>query len=139
MSRPDSLDDDPLNPKLNVSCLDFLLIELVPLAHRITSELHARDAALIARASQSYNFPHGAKALPDRTSLRSDTAERSSGGDGGGSSVVGVRGGEVDGSVVAGDGEAEGEEGKDEEEIREEVFWRLDSLGYRVGQGMVER
>jgi len=29
--------------------------------------------------------------------------------------------------------------GRDEEETREAVFWRLDRLGYRVGQGLVER
>lgn len=27
----------------------------------------------------------------------------------------------------------------DEDERREAVFWRLDALGYRVGQGLVER
>ena len=29
--------------------------------------------------------------------------------------------------------------GLDEEETRESVFWRLDSLGYRVGLGIVDR
>jgi hypothetical protein len=27
----------------------------------------------------------------------------------------------------------------DEEEEREAVFWRLEGIGYRVGQGLVER
>ncbi|EME82149.1 uncharacterized protein MYCFIDRAFT_188929 [Pseudocercospora fijiensis CIRAD86] len=66
-------EDEIINPKLNVSCLDFLLIELVPLAQRITEQLHAPGTIHM------------------------------------------------------------------DDETREAVFWRLDGLGYRVGQGLVER
>lgn len=70
---------DPYATFLNASCLDLLLIEIVPMAHRLASELavpseDAADAALI-----------------------------------------------------------------DEEEHKEAAFRRLDSLGFRVGQGLVER
>ncbi|KAL8746805.1 MAG: hypothetical protein Q9190_001210 [Brigantiaea leucoxantha] len=68
---------DPHATFLNSTCLDLLLIEMVPMAHRIVAEL----------AVQGQN---GAKPLED--------AER-----------------------------------------KDAVFRRLESLGYRVGQGLVER
>ncbi|KAL8914120.1 MAG: hypothetical protein Q9171_001236 [Xanthocarpia ochracea] len=71
---------DPHATFLNSSCFDLLLIEMVPLAHRLAEEL---------------------------------MQERS--GTGSGAQVM------------------------DEEEQREAVFRRLDALGYRVGQGLVER
>ena len=81
---------DPHATFLNSSCLDFLLIELVPLAQRLASELSV----------------HGG-------------GGKDSGGSGGG---VGHNGEELD-----------------EEEEREAVFYRLEMLGYRVGQGLAER
>lgn len=86
---------DPHATFLNSSCLDFLLIELVPLAQRLASELAV------------------------------SSAPKDSGGGGGVTSAGG-------GSVVAG-------EELDEEEEREAVFYRLEMLGYRVGQGLAER
>ncbi|PLB49536.1 BET3 family protein [Aspergillus steynii IBT 23096] len=58
---------------LNTSCLDFLLIELVPMAERLTKELAVEEKLL------------------------------------------------------------------DDDEVRETTFFRLESLGYRVGQGLAER
>lgn len=68
---------DPQAHLLNASCLDLLLIELVPMAERLAKEL-------------------------------ATTAD---------------------------------EDGKepDDEEVRETTFFRLESLGYRVGQGLAER
>lgn len=68
---------DPHATFLNASCLDLLLIEIVPMAYRIAGELSMRV-------------------------------------------------GEEKGAV-------------DEEEQREAAFRRLETLGYRVGQGLVER
>ena len=68
---------DPYATFLNASCLDLLLIEMVPMAYRLASEL----------------------SVPVRDSIRS----------------------------------------VDEDEKREAAFRRLDTLGYRVGQGLVER
>ncbi|KAL9020098.1 MAG: hypothetical protein Q9185_002655 [Variospora sp. 1 TL-2023] len=68
---------DPRATFLSSSCFDLLLIEMVPLAHRIAAELSARRK--------------------------------------GGSKTV------------------------DEEEQREAALRRLDTLGYRVGQGLLER
>ncbi|MCJ1419385.1 Trafficking protein particle complex subunit 33 [Xylographa parallela] len=68
---------DPHATFLSASCLDLLLIEIVPMAYRMASEL----------------------------------------------------------SVRAGNGKG----ATDEEEQREAAFRRLETLGYRVGQGLVER
>ncbi|KAI9826802.1 MAG: Trafficking protein particle complex subunit 33 [Thelocarpon impressellum] len=81
---------DPHASFLNSSCLDLLLIELVPMAHRL-----AREVVLSA-----------------------DDGREGEGG------------------------EPETKEGRVEfesEEERDAVFYRLDGLGYRVGQGLVER
>ena len=57
---------------------------------------------------------------------------------GGGGSVSAKSGG---GTAAAGEGGSASAGGKrmDEEEERDAVFYRLESLGYRVGQGLVER
>lgn len=109
MSRPQSEIFSPNDPALAASCLDFLLIELVPLAQRITDQLHARDQALIAdfKRSQIFSKPSPAQ---DGTVSDTNTAAASTTTNGG-----------LD------------------DETREAVFWRLDNMGYRVGQGLVER
>ncbi|THV51403.1 hypothetical protein BGAL_0112g00240 [Botrytis galanthina] len=76
---------DPTATFLNSSCLDLLLIELVPLAYRT---VHALDAP----SSPSSSSPN--PSAPPKM---------------------------------------------EEEEERERVFYRLESLGYRVGLGLVER
>ncbi|KAI5365185.1 Putative transport protein particle (TRAPP) component [Septoria linicola] len=133
-------EDDIINPKLNVSCLDFLLIELVPLAQRITDQLHARDQALIEefRRSKIFNSSNTSSsnndAAPSTTNLgaaQPTPAVATTGSTGKGAatettSAVGT-------SVIGGAPRL------DNEETREAVFWRLDGLGYRVGQGLVER
>lgn len=68
---------DPLATFLNSSCLDLLLVEMVPMAYRLADEL----------------------AMPGKDGVKS----------------------------------------ADEDEIREAAFRRLETLGYRVGQGLVER
>ena len=68
---------DPHATFLGASCLDLLLIEIVPMAYRMAAELPARA---------TYAAKH-----------------------------------------------------VDEEEQREAAFRRLETLGYRVGQGLVER
>ncbi|EGO57616.1 trafficking protein particle complex subunit 6B [Neurospora tetrasperma FGSC 2508] len=95
---------DPTARFLASSCLDFLLIELVPMAYRITNQLDSSSAE------------------PSASSV-GDDAQRGGGGGGGGGSVTG--------SVSA--------KKMDEDEERDAVFARLEGLGYRVGQGLVER
>ncbi|KAK0753028.1 transport protein particle component [Schizothecium vesticola] len=94
---------DPSARFLSSSCLDFLLIELVPMAYRVTHEV---DAA-------------AASGLP----------ETAAGGEGG---PAGNRAS----TIVSGTATATA---MDEEEERDAVFFRLEKLGYRVGQGLVER
>ncbi|KAK5654150.1 hypothetical protein OQA88_7581 [Cercophora sp. LCS_1] len=78
---------DPSARFLSASSLDFLLIELVPMAYRITAEVEAPSSS-----------PGEDDAAGAGTATRLD-----------------------------------------EDEERDAVFYRLESLGYRVGQGLVER
>lgn len=149
-------EDDIINPKLNVSCLDFLLIELVPLAQRITDQLHAREQALIeefrkskilnnasasttpaaaaaAPASSSATHPQQQQgqqqlltpATPSTTPAAAATIERSAPA----TTTTSIATGAANTTTSH----------MDNDETREAVFWRLDGLGYRVGQGLVER
>lgn len=93
---------DPGASFLSSSCLDFLLIELVPLAYRVTQE---KDTA-----------------PPESKDAAIDMASTSHGV----SSSAGV---------VTGPGSRK----MDEDEELDAVHYRLDILGYRVGQGLVER
>lgn len=94
---------------LNVSCLDLLLIEMVPLAERM-----ARRAERIGRGELGIN---------------GDDEEN----EGGPSGVEKPRG--------KGKDWKKGDDGSgvDGEVYRDAVFFRLDGLGYRVGQGLSER
>lgn len=152
-------EDDIINPKLNVSCLDFLLIELVPLAQRITDQLHAREQALIEefRKSKILNnasastTPAAAAAAPasssathqqqgqqqqlltpaapsTNTAAAAATIERSAPAPTTTTTT----------SIATGAANTTTSH-MDNDETREAVFWRLDGLGYRVGQGLVER
>ncbi|KAF2028455.1 transport protein particle component [Setomelanomma holmii] len=102
---------DPTFSLLNVSCLDLLLIELVPMAYRITADLAAREEEWLQPSKAN------------RLSGTSNDASSTVAGTGAGGPVGGAGG-----TVTV-----------DEEEAREAVFHRLESLGYRVGLGVVER
>ncbi|KAF2226698.1 transport protein particle component [Elsinoe ampelina] len=135
MSRPPP-PPDPDAPKLAASAFDFLLIELVPMAYRIQTDLAAREEELVTQASLLHLFP--AKGKGKRKAVVSQAGTE------GGKSAVGNAGGPGEGTagttvgtVGAGTTEAGGEE--EDEQVREAVFFRLDRLGYRVGQGLVER
>lgn len=110
---------DPHATFLNSSCFDFLLIELVPMAYRVTNELEAAEAASTSVPPNHHSSPSGA---PDGAPAHQDGA----------SSAAGTG---TAGSVVAGGSRR----ALDEEEERDAVFYRLETLGYRVGQGLVER
>jgi len=130
MSRPNpDTTISPSDPTVAASCLDFLLIELVPLAQRIADQLAARDAALREEYKRSQIFHD----QPPPTSSGADAED----GNGDGAvktstftDVGSVGGAPTDNTTAAG--------GVDDE-TRDAVFWRLDGLGYRVGQGLVER
>ncbi|OHF00100.1 transporter particle component [Colletotrichum orchidophilum] len=116
---------DPSASFLNSSCLDFLLIELVPMAFRVTRDLEAAPAdANGTGAGDSVAGGASADAL--------SSVSRSQGGG------AGADGGPAPSSA---EGAAGGSTGRklDEDEERDAVFYRLETLGYRVGQGLVER
>jgi trafficking protein particle complex subunit 6 len=89
---------DPLATFFNVSCLDLLLIEMVPLAERM-----ARRAERIEAGELDVD---GAGTESGRGNNGMGAKEREDGG------------GEV---------------------YRDALYFRLDALGYRVGQGLSER
>lgn len=99
---------DPSATFLSSSCLDFLLIELVPLAYRVA---HERD--LTPQAPEGNGGP----------SVESGSTNNR---------AVSTGSGAVAGSSSA-------PRKLDEEEELDAVHFRLESLGYRVGQGLVER
>ena len=112
MSKPQpnqALDTDTAqDPKFASSTLDFLLIELVPLAQRLTEQVHARDQAILDEYRRSRIF-------------NQDVQEASAPSTNGETPTTSI------GFPALADNS------------REALFWRLDGLGYRVGQGLVER
>lgn len=109
---------DPNASFLSSSCLDFLLIELVPLTYRVTRELDDASAASLRDA-----------AVLDPTSAPADASSSAS------------QQPRAPPSSAAGAGSAAPSASRkmDEDEERDAVFYRLERLGYRVGQGLVER
>ncbi|PNS18630.1 Trafficking protein particle complex subunit 6B [Sphaceloma murrayae] len=114
--------DDPSAPKLSASAFDLLLTELVPMAYRLQTDIAAREEELVSQASLLHLFPAKGKAGANkRKQIVSGTGTEGK-------------------STTAAPGTATTETGEDEDEqVRESVFFRLEGLGYRVGQGLVER
>ncbi|EFE45061.1 BET3 family protein [Trichophyton verrucosum HKI 0517] len=94
---------DPHARFLNASCLDLLLIELVPMAERIVQELELGEKDSPVKQDE---------ALDIKNKEREKEKEKDS------KSSVAVM---------------------DDEEYREAIYFRLESLGYRVGLGLGER
>ena len=86
---------DPHATFLAASCLDLLLIEIVPMAERM-----ARHAAGLDAEGPQQGGATTEGSLTGASGIRTDT---------------------------------------DDERVRDAMFYRLDSLGYRVGQGLSER
>ncbi|KAK2820013.1 hypothetical protein FQN49_007807 [Arthroderma sp. PD_2] len=99
---------DPHARFLNASCLDLLLIELVPMAERIVQELELGEKDSLAKSSGE---PIDIK-NKEREKEKEKEKEKDS------KSSVAVM---------------------DDEEFREAIYFRLESLGYRVGLGLGER
>ncbi|OAA34422.1 Transport protein particle (TRAPP) component [Metarhizium rileyi] len=98
---------DPSATFLSSSCLDFLLIELVPLAYRITNQ---RDSSRgISESANTLAADAASSSYPASSDLGAQQVANS------------------------------GVQKLDDEEELDAVHFRLDSLGYRVGQGLVER
>ena len=100
------------------------MIELVPMTYRIVNEVDG--AAAEKRGGKS-------------DGAGSSVAARGGGGaGGGGAGSVESNGHSLSRSAAATSGTAGGSK-MDEDEERDAVFFRLEMLGYRVGQGLVER
>lgn len=106
---------DPTATFLNSSCLDLLMIELVPMAYRVVNEVDA--ASLDDRIAPSAK---DSKAGNESSVKSTGTTAAGAGSVAGGTSTAGGR-------------------KMEEDEERDAVFYRLEMLGYRVGQGLVER
>lgn len=138
---------DPSATFFNSSCLDFLLIELVPMAYRVTNELEAGAqarslAVAAAEAGLEGAAPHpeaaqppsgGAPGAPGAPDAPTDKA-----GAAGSTAGTGTATGTLNTTAGLGLGPG-GRRLLDEDEERDAVFYRLEMLGYRVGQGLVER
>lgn len=112
---------DPGATFLASSCFDFLLIELVPMAYRLAHELDEKERDGMAGYAPEQIGKDGSVAGSSRTSTTKATAATGATGTG--------TAGRIPGSGNAGQ--------MDEDEKRDAVFFRLETLGYRVGQGMV--
>lgn len=108
---------DPTATFLNSSCLDLLMIELVPMAYRVVNEVDA--------AASSSDFPIRPQNENDTSSTKAS------------SKIGSERAGHADPHAVK--NVNGGGRKMDEDEERDAVFFRLEMLGYRVGQGLVER
>ncbi|TQV92334.1 hypothetical protein V2A60_007023 [Cordyceps javanica] len=115
---------DPSASFLSSSCLDFLLIELVPLAYRVTQERDGGDATAAMEkntgkraAAAAADENEDEDALPG-VDQSPETRQRAS-------------------STAA--GSAVNTRRFEEDEEQDAAHYRLETLGYRVGQGLVER
>jgi trafficking protein particle complex subunit 6 len=115
---PPTETDDPNNPKVAASTLDFLLIELVPLAQRVTEQLEARHQALVEEYKRSK--------ILSRSESDTDNPDSTEPKDGPTSEQ------EIRPMTSLGFPEVK-------TSTQDAILVRLDSLGYRVGQGLVER
>ncbi|KAF2718662.1 transport protein particle component [Polychaeton citri CBS 116435] len=143
---------EPTDQLVAASCLDFLLIELVPLAQRITEQLLSRDRALIEARKSSYIFNNSGSSankgpLPLRQQTdasKEDASSRDSTSVARDSMIASTTGAAR--TAAAGQSSAEPVSDMDrlgglmdDDETRDAAWYRLEQMGYRVGQGLAER
>lgn len=122
---------DPSASFLSSSCLDFLLIEIVPLAYRMTKE---RDAGSSGKTTMDSSSPDSideagpSSATVIGTGLQAIESAMSESG----------RRASSTGALTSGSAGYLRKFDEDDEEL-DAVHYRLEKLGYRVGQGLVER
>lgn len=122
-------EQETADPIVATSCFDFLLIELVPLAQRMAERAHARDLAMreARKRNPLYDRPsNNRSSVLSTKSIEVSETEKTDIS----SAAASVPGTNADTTTLA---------GLAEDEVRDALFWRLDHMGYRVGQGLVER
>ena len=115
---------DPHATYVNASCFDFLLIELVALAARISAELARRDEEGLRRDGGLDTV--GVPAAGTAAAASAAAAANRQNGDS--SDAVKQQESASGAAAIPVD-----------EESREALQYRLDMLGYRVGLGIAER
>ncbi|QIW98365.1 hypothetical protein AMS68_003883 [Peltaster fructicola] len=129
MSKPAApVEPLPLEPVLATSCLDFLLIELVPLAQRMVERIHAREQNIRDEYKRSQSFHKAPHIRNASTTATQDNPESQI--DAASSVVDSTKDTTADTTTLA---------GAVDDDVRDTLFWKLDQMGYRVGQGLVER
>ncbi|KAH6624524.1 transport protein particle component [Chaetomium sp. MPI-SDFR-AT-0129] len=124
---------DPTARFLSSSCFDFLLIELVPMAYRVANDLEAAALAR-ERAGFSGDGDRDESDGSEEDDSGSGSGSEEDGDDGEGDKARGASGLEARGASGLGSGDV-----VDDREEREAALCRLEAIGYRVGQGLVER
>lgn len=114
-AHPQPTSSDPGSGFINSSCLDFLLIELVPMAYRMAAELAAREDEYVVPGNPGATIPRR------------------------GSGVATTNGGTPKSGTTPRIAEGGAVGSADEEELKDAVLYRLEMLGYRVGLGITER
>lgn len=134
MSKASALpEQETIDPVLATSCFDFLLIELVPLAQRMAERAHARDVAIREARKRNPLFDRptdNRSSMVSSKSLAVGADDETAKAEDISSVVASAPGTNADTTTLAGIAE---------DEVRDALFWRLDHMGYRVGQGLVER
>lgn len=120
---------DPSASFLSTSALDFLLIELVPLAHRVTSQrdfsspISSSLSPSTAAAAASQLSPQANQQHPDSNNNNDSSATHP----------------QAQNSSTASASADHASKRIDDDEHLDAVHYRLEAQGYRVGQGLVER
>ncbi|KAM3556412.1 hypothetical protein ARSEF4850_005538 [Beauveria asiatica] len=124
---------DPTASFLSSSCLDFLLIELVPLAYRVTQERDGGSDAAAEKGAERRSTGGGGGGDEDDEDEDDDSLP-----DTNGSTVNERQRASSTGAATTGSA-GNTRRFDDEDEELDAVHYRLETLGYRVGQGLVER
>lgn len=114
-AQPPPTSNEPGAGYINSSVMDFLLIELVPMAYRMAAELAAREEEYVTPGNPTVTAGRRASAVTLTN---------------GGTPKSGATPRIPEGAAV---GSAE------EEDHKDAVLYRLETLGYRVGLGITER
>lgn len=109
-------DTTPSNPQVAASTLDFLLIELVPLAQRIATDLHARESALLSSSLERNATLNTSTLAPSSTAAP----------------TISTGGGLAPHDSMSTTSDTHSS-------IHESTLHTLDTLGYRVGLGLIEK